>query len=359
MNRMQHRESGIGLVEIMISLTLGLLVTGAIVQIYVSTKRQNDMQTSLTGRQESSRFAAQVIQTDGQMAGYRGCLRDVGTVVNTLNNATDFIYNYGQHVVGYNGIAAAPPAGLPAVINNVVPDTDVLTIRTAVGPGIQLGAAMLTSASDPVTVAGLPDDAFADGDIVLLADCGGAAIFQVTGFDEGTGVISHAVGGGAPGNAVGNLGRRFLAGALLFHVQTTTYYIGVDPLVGVLDQRPALWRQRNDEPAQEIAPGIENMQVLYGKYVNGAPPAVAANFYLPGDQVDPDLADTNDEWSQVVSLRVALLAAGEQGRVGEMVDTRNFTLLGAAPLGKIVPAPDDGRLRRVLTFTVAMRNRLS
>ncbi len=349
MNRTQYRQRGIGLVEIMISLTLGLLVTGAIVQIYVTTKRQNEMQTSLTGRQESSRFAAQVIQTDGQMAGFRGCLRDLGTVVNTLNNATDFIYNYGQHVVGFNDAAGVPPE-----IDNVVPGTDVLTIRTAVGPGIQLGAAMLTSADNPVTVAGLDPTAFAAGDIVLLADCGGAAIFQVTGFDAGTGIISHALGGLPGENARTNLGRRFLAGALLFRVQTTTYYIGVDPLVAVADQRPALWRQRNDEPAQEIAPGIENMQVLYGKYENGAPPADPANFYLPGDQVDL-VVDATDEWSQVVSLRVALLAAGEQGRVGEMVDDRQFTLLDAAP----VDAPDDGRLRRVLTFTVAMRNRLS
>ena len=40
---MRNRQRGVGLVEIMISLTLGLIVTGAIVQIYLTTKRQNDM----------------------------------------------------------------------------------------------------------------------------------------------------------------------------------------------------------------------------------------------------------------------------------------------------------------------------
>ena len=144
------RQRGVGLVEIMISLTLGLIVTGAIVQIYLTTKRQNDMQTSLTGRQEASRFAAQIIQRDAQMAGFRGCLRDLGTVVNTLNNANDFLYDYGQHVVGFENAG-----GLPASITNVVAGTDVLTLRTVDDPGVDLTAGMATSVADPVTVAGL------------------------------------------------------------------------------------------------------------------------------------------------------------------------------------------------------------
>jgi hypothetical protein len=53
------------------------------------------------------------------------------------------------------------------------------------------------------------------------------------------------------------------------------------------------------------------------------------------------------------------LAAGTRDRVADD-DTRTFDLLGTVvdpTLGGTVPA--DGRLRRVLTFTVAMRNRLS
>ena len=145
----QSRQHGIGLVEIMISLTLGLLVTGAVVQIYLTTKRQNDMQTSLTGRQESARFAAQIIQRDAQMAGFRGCLRDIGAVANTLNTPTNFLYNYGQHVVGFDNAA-----GLPASITNVVAGTDVLTLRTVDDPGI-VHAGDGHQFADPVVAAGL------------------------------------------------------------------------------------------------------------------------------------------------------------------------------------------------------------
>ena len=336
---MRNRQRGVGLVEIMISLTLGLIVTGAIVQIYLTTKRQNDMQTSLTGRQESSRFAAQIIQRDAQMAGFRGCLRDLGTVVNTLNNSNDFLYNYGQHVVGFDNAG-----GLPASITNVVAGTDVLTLRTVDDPGIVLTANMATSSSNPVTTAGLAPAPLADGDIALVADCSGAAIFQVDSYDAASGAIEH-VAAGTPGNSTLAFGTmRFNAGAQVYRLRTTTYFIREsDSGTG-----PALWRRVGLDPPQELAEGIENMQVLYGEDTDGNQ---SPNVYRTADAVG--------DWSQVVSLQVALLAAGTQDRVAD-ADPRTFDLLG-----EVVDPTDggavesDGRLRRVLTFTVAMRNRVS
>jgi len=333
-----RRQRGVGLVEIMISLTLGLIVTGAIIQIYLTTKRQNDMQTSLTGRQESSRFAAQIIQRDAQMAGFRGCLRDLGTVVNTLNNSANFLYDYGQHVVGFDNAG-----GLPASITNVVAGTDVLTLRTVDDTDVTLTAGMATTTADPLTVAGLDPAPFADGDIALIADCSGAAVFQVNAYDPASGAVEH-VAAGTPGNATLNLGRRFGAGAQVYRMRTTTYYIRES----ANGTGPALWRRVGLEDPQELAEGIENMQVLYGEDTDG-------------DQSPNDYrtAAAVTDWTQVVSLQVALLAAGTQDRVAD-ADPRTFDLLG-----EVVDPTDggnvesDGRLRRVLSFTVALRNRLS
>ncbi len=335
---MPRHERGVGLVEIMISLVLGLLVTGAIVQIYLTTKRQNDMQTSLSGRQESGRYAAQIIQRDAQMAGFRGCLRDRGTVVNTLNNGNTFLYNFGEHVVGFENAG-----GVPASIANVVPATDVLTLRTLDDAGIALTANMLTRTANPVTVAGLATPPLADGDFALVADCTGAAVFQVDKYNAATGAIEH-VAAGTPGNSTLNLGRIFRAGAQLFRMRTTTYYIREsDNGTG-----PALWRRVGLAPAQELAEGIENMQVLYGEDTDANQ---TPDFYRTADAVT--------DWTQVVSLQVALLAAGTQDRVAD-ADTRTFTLLNEVVDPTANGAlPSDGRLRRVITFTVAMRNRVS
>jgi type IV pilus assembly protein PilW len=336
--RMQRRQGGIGLVEIMISLVLGLLVTGAIIQIYLTTKRQNDMQTSLTGRQESARFAAQIIQRDAQMAGFRGCLRDLGTVANTLNNANDFLYDYGQHVVGFDNAA-----GLPASIVNVVANTDVLTLRTVDNTGIDLAANMAANTDDPVIAAGLAPAPLADDDIALVADCSGATVFQVDTYNAASGAIEH-VAAGTPGNNTLDLERRYSAGAQVFRLRTTTYYISES----ANGTGPALWRRVGLAPAQELAEGIENMQVLYGEDTDGDQ---SPDFYRTAAAVA--------DWTQVVSLQVALLAAGTQDRVAD-ADPRTFTLLDEVvdpTAGGVVPS--DGRLRRVLTFTVAMRNRLS
>ncbi len=336
---MTQRQGGIGLVEIMISLVLGLLVTGAIVQIYLATKRQNDMQTSLTGRQESGRFAAQIIQRDAQMTGYRGCLRDLGTVANTLNTPTDFLYRFDRHVEGFESGAV-----FPASITNVVADTDVLTLRTVDDPGIVTTTTMASALADPVTVVGLDplDPATpAANDIALITDCGGAAIFQVTSFDAGTGTIVHNTGGAAPGNSSKNLVRRFGAGSQVFRIRTTTYFIREsDNGTG-----PALWRRSGAvAPPQELAEGVENMQLLFGLDTDANQ---TADEYRTADNV------AANQWRNVVSVQVALLVAGVTDRVAE-ADPRTFTLLG-----EDVGPFDDGRLRRVVTFTIALRNRVA
>ena len=332
-----HRQQrGVGLVEIMISLVLGLLVTGAVVQIYLTTKRQNDMQTSLTGRQESGRFAAQIIQRDAQMAGYRGCLRDVNSVVNTLSTPTDFLYRYDRHVEGFeNG------AGIPASIANVVPNTDVLTLRTVDDTGVSTTAILASATDDPVTVADLDPAPFAVNDIALITDCGGASIFQVTAFDVPTGTIVHNTGGALPGNSTKNLNRRFGASSQVFKIRTTTYFIrNSDNGTG-----PALWRRSGGIAApQELAEGVENMQLLFGLDTDANQ---TADEYRTADNV------AANQWRNVVSVQVSLLVAGVADKVAE-ADPRTFTLLG-----EDVGPFDDGRLRRVVTFTVALRNRVA
>jgi type IV pilus assembly protein PilW len=344
----RQRQRGIGLVEIMIAVTLGIIVTGAVVQIYLSTKRQNDMQGGFSGRQEVSRYATQLIQQDLQMAGFRGCLRDLGTVVNTLVAGLPpyaFLDDYGTHVQGYEDVVAN--AGLPGDItddgNDVVDGTDVLVIRTVDDPDLQLTANMVTSSSDPVTVPD-PDppepDAPTPGDIMLVTDCGGSAIFEVTGFDENTGTIAH---GGK------NLVRRFSAGAQLFRLRTTTYFIRTNA-AGM----PGLWRRIGDGDPQELAEGVENMQVLYGIDTDASNDGVPNDYVTAAEvQVNEDAA-ADGGWADVVSLQVALLVSSTRENVAD-ADKRSFTLLTEAAVGPF----EDGRLRQVVTFTVAVRNRLS
>ena len=343
------RQRGIGLVEVMIAMTLGIIVTGAVVQIYLSTKRQNDMQGGLSGRQEVSRYATQLIQRDVQMAGFRGCLRDLGTVVNTLNSPDDFLNDYARHIEGFDNVTGGDlPGEITADGNNVVADTDVLVIRTVDDPNLQLTANMATSSSDPVALPGANSRAPAINDIMLITNCGGSAIFQVTGFDDGTGTIAHAVGAGAPGNGGASLVRRYTAGAQLFTMRTTTYYIRRE------DGISGLWRRVGDGDPQQLAEGVENMQVLYGVDSDGSGDQVPDD-YVTADAVQAaEVAGTAGRWADVVSVQVALLVSSVRENVAD-ADPRTFVLLTEAAVGPFT----DGRLRQVVSFTVAVRNRLS
>lgn len=338
--RQRSAQRGISLVEVMISMTLGLIVTAAIVQIYTSTRRNQVVQESLAGRQEAARFAAQLIERDAKMAGFRGCLRDVGNVSNSLVDPDDFLNDYGQFVTGFDAAAnGAWNPGLPATISdaNPVDGSDVLTLRTADDPGgVFLTADMATDESDMVTRDDLGTVPLAAGDIAVVTDCGGAAVFQVTNFNAASGDIVHETGGAfVPGNATKDLDRRFPAGSQVFRVRTTSYFIAPSTAGAGL----ALWRRDGQGDAVELAQGVENMQVLYGENVGGS------RIYRTADEVD--------DWQNVVSLQVSLLVAGVQERATD-ADPREFNLLG-----EVVGPFDDGRLRRVVNFTVALRNRLS
>lgn len=337
----QGRQQGAGLVELMIGLTLGLLLIAGVFQVYLGTKRNYELQESLVARQATARFTLALLAADLQMAGYRGCLRDVGVLRNTLNNPDDFLYDFGRPVEGFAAQGSGWSPALPPSLTGVRTGTDVLTVRAADDTGVFITQTMPTPSAVLKVNDNLSPAPLAIGDIALVTDCGGAAVFQVTNFTVANGNIVHnaGVGGGlpVPGNATQNLGRRFVEGSQLFRLRTTSYYVGE----GSSGNGPALWRRIGTGPAQELAEGVENLELRYGED-------------LDGDGV-PDAwrrADQVGDWDRVTALRLALLVAGTGRQVAD-ADSRTFTLID-----RVVGPFDDGRVRQVLTTTVSLRNRL-
>lgn len=83
---MRKYESGIGLVEIMVALVLGLVVVLGITQIFVSSKQSFVMQDMSSRLQEDARYALTRITQDLRMAGTFGCL----SLANITNKPNDF-----------------------------------------------------------------------------------------------------------------------------------------------------------------------------------------------------------------------------------------------------------------------------
>ena len=78
------KNAGFGLVELMVSITLGLLLTAAVMQTLVAANTSYRIQDSLSQIQEAGRYAIHFLGKDLRMAGYMGCASLSNVPVNNI-----------------------------------------------------------------------------------------------------------------------------------------------------------------------------------------------------------------------------------------------------------------------------------
>ena len=69
---MTRREAGFGLVELMVSMLIGLVIIGALVTLFVNTSGNNRELARANSMIENGRFAIKVLEDDLVHAGYWG-----------------------------------------------------------------------------------------------------------------------------------------------------------------------------------------------------------------------------------------------------------------------------------------------
>ena len=339
--RYRHSQRGLSLVELLVAMAIGLVLLGGIYQAFFSSTTTYESQQGSARLQESGRFAISVIGREIRLAGYFGCLSDVSTLTNCLNNSAAFQNNFAVGIEGFEATSAtAWDRALPASLISPLGGNDILTIR-GVDPTTRVSTttAMPDSSADLKTTppaAGAPAP-LADGDIVLISDCQNAAVFQVTNYTIANGNVVHNTGALSPGNATKNLGSPFGAGAEITKVNVTSFYLANNP-----QGQPALYRVIGSGAPEELAEGVERMQLLYGVDTNNDR---VLDAYVAANAVA--------NWDQVLSVRVALLLRSSSEVAKAELNTTTYDLNGT-----IYDPPDDRRMRQVLTTTVSLRNRL-
>lgn len=70
--RTQHtiRQSGFSLIELMIAMTLSLMLLGAVIQVFLSSKLTSELSDDISRIQENGRFSLEFLSRDIRMAGY-------------------------------------------------------------------------------------------------------------------------------------------------------------------------------------------------------------------------------------------------------------------------------------------------
>jgi len=344
-------------VELMVSVTLGLLITLTIGYLYTSSRKTYRMNDNVARMQENGRHAMEMISRDIRMAGYWGCAsmaitRPINTLDINNNPQYEYAYKFDTPVEGHNanddppllrgiwetGGTWTPPSG--AWITNVLKGTDILTVRSVFGNSVTVTA---HPAGNPPGSANLSVNAgsgLAQGDIVLVSDCRNAAVFQITNVNTagGSDNLEHNTGAGTPGNATKNLGKEYLGGEIQ-RIATFTYFIRLNPA-----GRPALYRFSRGT-AEEVVENVEDMQVTYGVDTDG-----------DRDVDEFRTADNVANWNAVRSVRVRLLLVSPDDNLVSPRQTFRYDIDGDG-IPDLVTAPDN-RLRYVFTGTVGIRNRL-
>ncbi len=330
-----HHNSGMTLVEILIAMLIGAILLAGILGIFINTKQTNRSLEAISRIQENARFALAFIARDLRMGDFWGCLRrDTGGPVNNIgfavgNAAIYDFYNAG----GFDGTNGAVNAG-----NRGLDAPDTLTIRGATSAGV------FVAVDNGVTITTTANHGFNPDEYLFVTDCRQGDIFQATA-GTANASITHTAGGLAPANTSPNLSVTYGLDAQVYQVATVTYSIanGASGL-------PSLFRSINGIN-QEIIEGVENMQVLYG-IDNDATMDLSADFYVPFDQIPATINTSSGNVpgrERIISIRISLLLQSIANNITDQ-NTAVFYNGGTSVA--------DRRIRRVVTSTIALRNRL-
>ncbi|WP_299595523.1 PilW family protein [uncultured Microbulbifer sp.] len=347
-----RKQYGISLVELMISITIGLILMTGVIQLFLSSRATFSTQQAVARVQETGRLAMEFLSSDARMAGYMGCMSRNANISNMLNTPNSLLYDYATPLEGVDNATGTLEAGYPT---NVLAGTDVLLVRSASGTAVGVAApntgtavlaeftnSAVTCADNSAGVSG-----FCPSDIVVVSDCTKARVFQVSGAAAASGnthtILDHGAGS-SPGNATVTWGGASATGlyetfdtdAEIAKLNTTIYYISDQGASGV----PGLWQRVNGGNAQELLEGVEDMQILYGRDTgsDGVP-----DDYLTATAVGA-------AWDQVTSVRIQLLVRSGENNV--LAEAQPYTFNGATT------TPADRRLRQVFSSTIGIRSNL-
>jgi len=332
---LRQRQRGFTMVELLVALVISLLITlAAVAALTVSRQGFNTVDASSQLR-DNVRFISDLMQRLGVQSGFK-----------------DAVYSAALAPPSVAGISADPDPNITGFNNALIDGTNPLNTSTARTSGVEgFGSDILILRYQ--TLETFPGSGISDKSMI---DCGGntATAVPADRYDRLVSIIHVAVSQGEP--------------SLMCSRSAT----GMAPF--------------STEP---IIQGVENFQVLYG--VQGvtagvAPPAITASAataatdsapdsYLRADQmtVSGNTAATNANWRRVRSLRIGMVLRGPlnsaQDKVSQtlypfgLAKSSSAAAAGSAMSntaaldpGTVFTPADDGRLRRVATFTVHLRN---
>ncbi len=330
------RERGFTLVELMISMVLGLVVIGGAMGVIVANRQSYRANEGLSQIQESARTAFELLARDVRQAGVTGC-DSSGRIANVLieqPGATPAWWQNWFGMRGFDGSQTDSAVGFgSSTLDNRISGTDSLQLQGIDGTGLTVVKHNANAAEFQISA---PTTAIAPDDILMVCDFDHAAIFKVTNYNSANTTLVHNTGSGDwPRNCSKGLGYPTDCGPSATG-NSYTYgpnsqiarFSAVDWYVGD-NGRPAeggrsLFRRRIGGAREEVVAGVSDMQITYRES--------GRSDFVP--------ASPSVVWANVNAVMITLTLQSPDQRIS--TDT----------------SVNSGRLQRVFTNVITLRNRV-
>ena len=331
LTRAGRRTRGFTLIELMVSMVIGLLVVLAAVAALLVARNGFTATDAASQLRDNARFAVLALDRIGVQSGFK----DVAFATVTDPNDASITTNYPPPITGFSN--ARPSM------------TDLTTSTSLTSTSVGYGSDVLIMRFQPAS--SLPTTGSPDTDQSMI-DCFGYAPATAPSSAKDNYVSAFSVNADATGEptlfcARSNNGlASYVKSPLMRGVELFKVLYGVDS--GVTP---------NTAPATAASAPLDSVPKRY---------LTAAQMVVSGN----DTA-TAANWRRVRSIRIGMILRSDAGAV-EMPQTQTLYPFGAAKSGAAAAtgsafvdsgninsqfsAPADGRLRQVVTFTIHLRN---
>jgi type IV pilus assembly protein PilW len=359
-------QKGLSIVELMVALTLGLILTAGLVQIFSGNQRSFIVGEASMRVQETGRMTTEFISRAVRNADYWGCIPREN-VANKLDS-THPVYQASADLFSFSdGFMAYQSDGTTLGLTG----TDALILRGVGGAGdVQITTVMPKSSANLKvnTVAGI-----ADSDILLISDCIAGDIFQVTGTQTGANPgINHnggssvkpgnsspsdgvdvTVDNNCPGDPTKCLSKQYDESAQIYNPYYHQFFLNADA-----DGRRALFRQNGAAAAQEIMDGVWDFQMRVG-----IDSGLSNGEVTQWIDIDGPTALSTAAAADVVAVQLSLLGRSPENNIVDApmeLCYPSWTDCSGGPNYDVATevAADSRHLYRVFTTTATIRNRI-
>ena len=267
-------SQGFGLVELMISMVLGLIVIGGVISVFLANQQTTSANQALGAVQDGSRIASEFLSRDIRDAGLTGC-GNAGRVANVVNNnTTNWWANWNNALMGYDDASQDAAINTTPGVGQPIANTSSIQLIGVQGGGFSVNAQNATSATFTLNEI---TSTLQTGDIVMVCDPNHATIFQISNASSSNTTLVYNTGTVvSPGNCSKGMGYPtlcttngtpyvFSINAQIAQLFADDWYIGINGMGGQSLFRSAMTNVAGAVSAypQEMVRNVTNMQIKY------------------------------------------------------------------------------------------------